>query len=147
MIKKENKNFSNKEVVFIILLTCIISLIVGILINFNNNKQSSYNDETLEEFIENYNYILDKYYGEIEEEELLKGALEGMLNVLGDDYSTLIDSETSNSFDINLEGSYEGLGIEITNDLSNNIIIYSVIMIAIIGTGIIAAIAALFNKK
>jgi hypothetical protein len=27
------------------------------------------------------------------------------------------------------------------------IIIYSVIMIAIIGTGIIAAIAALFNKK
>ena len=50
-----------------------------------------------------------------------------MLNVLGDDYSTLIDSETSNSFNINLEGSYEGLGIEITNDSSNNIIIYGVI--------------------
>lgn len=127
MKKKENKNFSNKEVVFIALLTCIISLIVGMSINFNNNKQSSYNDEELDEFIENYNYILEKYYGEIEKQELLKGALEGMLNVLGDDYSTLIDSETSNSFNINLEGSYEGLGIEITNDSSNNIIIYGVI--------------------
>lgn len=127
MIKKEKKNFSSKEVVFLLLLTCVISLIVGMLINFNNNQQSSYNDETLDEFIENYNYIKDKYYGEIEEEELLKGALEGMLDVLGDDYSTLIDSETSNSFNINLEGSYEGLGIEIINDSSNNIIIYNVI--------------------
>lgn len=127
MIKEEKKKFSNKEVVFLLLITCIISLIAGMLINLNNNQQSFNNDENLDEFIENYNYIKDKYYGDIKEEELLKGALNGMLEVLGDDYSTLIDSENSNSFNINLEGSYEGIGIEITNDSSNNIIIYSVI--------------------
>ena len=127
MIKKENRKFGTSEVIFLVLLTCIMRFIVGLLINFNIEQQSPSNDEMLDEFIKNYNYILDKYYGEIGEEELLKGALEGMLNVLEDDYSTLIDSETSNNFNINLEGSYEGLGIEITNDSSNNIIIYRVI--------------------
>lgn len=83
-------------------------------------------DEYLKEFENNYQYILDNYYDEVDKDAIIKGAIEGMVNALGDDYSVAISDENSNNFNIRLTGSYSGIGIEIINDSNYNIIISDV---------------------
>lgn len=126
----KNNNFRTPEVIFLIVITCIISFVMGL----NINKKTNYNmeiknikDPELTEFIKNYNYILENYYDEIDSKKLLDGATDGMIQKLGDEFSTTIDDDESNSFNIRLEGTYEGIGIEIINDNNNNIVVYNVI--------------------
>lgn len=115
------KKFTNKEVVFLIIVTSIISLFFGLVIN-SNKKNAKETDETLKEFVNTYNDILNNYYGDVDKKELLSGAVNGMLSKL-DEYTTLIDTSTNEAFYLTLEGSYNGIGIEISNDINKNIII------------------------
>lgn len=126
-IKNLNKNsFKTTEVLFLIILTAIISLIVGYLLNART-KKNIVSDESLNEIIDNYYYIVDNYYDQIDKEKLVSGAIDGMVNSLGDEYSTLLSQDSSSSFYMNLEGSYDGIGIEIYNDEYNNIIVLDVL--------------------
>lgn len=119
--------FHTGEVLTLVLLTCIISLFVGSMVtnrlNYKNNYNS--NDKYIQNFINNYQYILENYYGDIDEEKLMKGALSGMLSVLGDDYSTLFDGTSADNFNIQLDGNYDGVGVEIYK-YDNKIIILRV---------------------
>ncbi|MEI3499353.1 MAG: S41 family peptidase [Bacilli bacterium] len=125
-----NNGFKTTEVIFLIVITCIISLIMGWSISNKSNLQKTTpktNDKELQEFIDNYNYILENYYKNVDSKKLLDGATEGMVKQLGDQFSTVIPDESTNNFNIRLEGTYEGIGVEIVNDENKNIIIYSVI--------------------
>lgn len=121
------KNFNSKEVIFLLIITCLISLAIGNAINIDKKNLEQPIDENLTEFEQNYQYIIDNYYEEVDKAKLIKGAIEGMVNSLGDDYSIAITDDMSNNFNIKLTGSYSGLGIEIVNDQSYNIYISDVI--------------------
>lgn len=123
MKQKSNKKFNNLEVSFLVILTCIISLLVGYLIA--EKKQDKVEDKTLNEFIKTYNEIIDKYYKDIDKEELLNGAVSGMLSTL-DQHSVLVDQEEDENFYLYLNGSYSGIGIEIST-LDNKIVVIGVI--------------------
>lgn len=129
-MNKENKHktsFRTAEVVTLVLITCVVSLLMGIIISKPNQKQSyELADEEIQNFIEQYNYIVNNYYEEVDKKELLDAALEGMVESLGDPYSTYLDESSSSTFNATLNGSYEGIGVEITNDVSNNIIVTQV---------------------
>lgn len=126
-IKQFNKNdFKTTEVLFLIILTAFISLIMGYLLNNKKNSQNT-SDEALNEIIDNYYYIIDNYYDDIDKDTLISGAIDGMVNSLGDDYSELLEGDSSSTFYKTLEGSYEGIGIEIYNDQNNNIVILDVL--------------------
>lgn len=126
-IEKFNHNsFKTTEVLFLIILTAMISLLVGYLLN-NKNINLSSNDANLKEIIDNYNYIVENYYETIDKSKVVSGAIDGMINSLGDEYSQLLEENTSSNFYINLEGSYDGIGIEITNNDDNNIVIVGVL--------------------
>ena len=129
-MNKENKHktsFRTAEVVTLVLITCIVSLLMGIIISKPNQKQSyELADEEIQNFIEQYNYIVNNFYEEVDKKELLDAALEGMVESLGDPYSTYLDENSSFTFNATLNGSYEGIGVEITNDVSNNIIVTQV---------------------
>lgn len=135
IVKERNKKreFHTIEVIVLVLLTCVISLIVGSAIGSKFSKKNSANgnllhiDANLQSFIEEYNYLIENYYGEIDTKELLNEAFKSIVNSLDDRYTGTIDESTSNNFDIELEGKYEGLGIEIINDENKNILIYSII--------------------
>ncbi len=122
--KEKPKKFTSGEVIFLIITTCLISLLFGLFIN--NSSDIKEEDKTLDEFIKTYNDLLSNYYEDIDKKELLSGAINGMLSTL-DQYSTLIDTETNENFYLTLEGSYNGVGIEISNDEKNNIIIIGVL--------------------
>lgn len=120
------KNFNYKEVIFLVILTCVVSLWMGNAIKLNKIEPKTESDDYLKEFEENYQYILDNYYNEVNKEAIIKGAISGMVNALGDDYSVAINDESSNNFNTRLTGSYSGIGIEIVNDNNYNIIISDV---------------------
>lgn len=124
--KDKVPTFKTSEVVVLLIITTVISLFLGSVITtkFSQTGGTRLNDN-LQEFIKNYEYIVNNYNGEIDEEELLDTALEAILSKL-DKNSTYIDSEENSNFDKALEGSYSGFGIQIANDENGNIVVYSV---------------------
>ena len=113
--KIEAKNsFNTVEVVILVFISVVVSLAIGSIVTTKMNKDKIVNnDKELEKFITTYNDIMDNYYKDIDKKELLNSAVKGMLESLEDDYSYLIDEDESDSFNIELEGEYEGIGIEI----------------------------------
>lgn len=122
--KKEVPTFKTKEVVFLLLLTAVISLTMGGLVTYNVALKGEKVDDELQEFITNYDYIVDNYYGDVDKTKLIDSAIAGMLNTLDKNSAYVGGSDTN--FSIYLEGTYEGTGIQVYNDDNNNVVIYSV---------------------
>lgn len=126
--KKFNKNsFRTVEVIFLVVVTSIISLIVGYLLNDEGTNKSKSNDKYINEIIDNYNNIVNNYYEDVDKSKLVSGAVNGMVESLGDEHSSLIDQTNDSTFNINLKGTYEGIGVEIINDDDMNIVVIGVI--------------------
>lgn len=129
--KKEDhlNSFKTTEVIFLLIITCLISLLMGMIIEDGQNKGNSeiIKDEALNEFIDNYEYVVHNYYKTVDKKDLIAGAIDGMMDSLGDEYSTFLEEDSSNAFNVRLEGSYEGIGVEIYNDLDGNIVVLSVL--------------------
>lgn len=120
--------FKTKEVVFLILLTCIVSLIMGVSLSKNLPSSKGLElDDNLKTFIKNYHYVLNNSINEVKGEDLIKDAMSGMLGALDDDYSSFMDEAEKENFNINLAGEYEGIGIEImeTEDGNQILSVYS----------------------
>ena len=124
--KRKLPTFFTSEVLALLVITMLVSLLMGSLITYKFLiGNSEFVDKELQGFIKNYEYIIDNYYGNIDKEELLDAALEGMLETL-DKNSVYLEEDTSDNFNKQLTGSYEGFGIEIYNDDEGNIVIASV---------------------
>ncbi len=130
--KKQNNNYLNQyrpvEVIILIVSTAIICFIAGWLLSIkftNQNVKTINNKDELSDFLEAYDTIVKNYYGEVDKNALIKGAIEGMIDSLGDTNTTYIDDESSNNFNALLNGSYNGIGVEIAKK-DKDIIIYSV---------------------
>lgn len=129
--KKIIDKFNLKEVIILIIVTALASLLTGFAITNRVLKDKYQKEEvvtslSMDNFIKNYNYIINNYYGEVDESKLLDAALEGVLEALDDPYTTYIDETEVNNFNIQLEGSYQGLGIEIYNNSDNELTILTV---------------------
>lgn len=123
--KECSSPFKTSEVIVLLLLTCLVSLLMGGIvsykINYNNSRKI---DNELKEFIENYDYVVNNYYGKVDKTKLVDSAIAGMLTSL-DKNSSYVGTESDN-FNIYLEGNYKGIGIEISRNDSNEIVIYKV---------------------
>ncbi len=116
--------FKTKEVVLLLVLTAIISLAMGGIVTYNVVLKGEKVDDELQDFITNYDYIVDNYYGDVDKTELIDSAIAGMLSTLDKNSSYVGGSDTN--FSIYLEGTYEGTGIQVYNDDNGNIVVYSV---------------------
>lgn len=124
---KRNKNlFKISELFSLIIITMIVSLTFGYFLGQRMNSTTKLSDE-MKKFINDYNEIKENYYEDINDKEILKKALESVVNSLGDPYSTVIDNSLSNSINTELKGEYSGFGIQIANTKDNRIIIVSII--------------------
>lgn len=133
MLKKikelEKSKFTTSEIISLVTLSLIIGLTMGILFNKTNviTKNTIVSDENLQELIENYEYIINNYYDEVDKREIINSAIEGMMNSLEDPHSVYFDENESENFSITLEGKYKGMGVQITKDAeSGNILVLSV---------------------
>lgn len=117
--KKEIKKvFSTSETILLVILSLVIGLSLGML--FKNRsvitKSNRVNNGYLNEFIKNYEYIVNNYYEDIDQEKLINSAIAGMMDSLDDPYSMYFNEEESDNFSLTLNGSYQGIGIQILKD-------------------------------
>jgi len=125
MLKKEKalekSNFTKSEIISLVTLSLIIGLTMGILFNKTNviTKNTIVSDENLQELIENYEYIINNYYEEVDKRNLINSAIEGMMGSLEDPHSMYFDENESENFSITLDGEYKGMGIQIAKDLKS----------------------------
>ena len=126
------RGFSLAWVIGIVVITSIISAITAGVIVYNNNKLSydtTYgdlsNDEDLNEFLSVYANILSNYYEDVDTGALLDEAIAGMMDYLGDDYTTYLDDESTAELFETLSGEYNGIGVSINNSDKSIVKVYS----------------------
>ena len=126
------RGFSLAWVIGIVVITSIISAITAGVIVYNNNKLSydtTYgdlsNDEDLNEFLSVYANILSNYYEDVDTGALLDEAIAGMMDYLGDDYTTYLDDESTAELFESLSGEYNGIGVSINNSDKSIVKVYS----------------------
>lgn len=130
-INDKKKQFRLSEVVVLVIVTLVIGFILGISIFkmlYERNSSVDYykSDQYISKFIDNYNYVVNNYYDELDKNKLIDNAISGMLSSIDDPYTIYMDSNQSNNFNASLEGSFQGIGVEVVNDADNNIVVYNV---------------------
>ncbi|MFC7321907.1 S41 family peptidase [Halobacillus campisalis] len=71
-------------------------------------------DTDIEKVEQAYQMIQENSLIEAEDNQLIEGAIEGMLDTLDDPYSTYMDKETMKQFDQSIESSFQGIGAEVS---------------------------------
>lgn len=124
-------NFKIYELILFGLLICIISVFSTFVLTkhfsnlkVDNIKSNGKND--IVEFKEVYDLINDSYYKDVDRSKLIDGAINGMLSSLEDPHTSYFNKEETENFNEVMNGSYEGIGAEISIDNEGNIFILSV---------------------
>lgn len=77
-------------------------------------------EDEFSSFWQTFNAIEDEfYYSPVDREKMINGAAKGMVEALGDDYSTFLDPVEQEGVERTMEGNFEGIGAYIgkRNDL------------------------------
>jgi carboxyl-terminal processing protease len=70
-----------------------------------------------------YRLIQESYVEKVDREQLVRGAIQGMIGTLKDPYSVYMDKETAERFNENLDSSFEGIGAQVTVEQGKLIIV------------------------
>lgn len=112
----EKEIYTSKEVVISIVISMILGAVIcisAVLLTLKlNHVLDSYKD--LSKLIETYKTITNNYYGDIDKKELIDTATNAMMESVGDNFTTYSNSEKTESFLEDVEGSYEGIGCTVT---------------------------------
>ena len=99
----------------IIVISIVLSSILGFsLLVFSENERQKRNElyKQLELFSDALSLVEAEYVDQPKHQDLIYGALKGMLSSL-DPYSEFLDPESRNELEVDTEGKFGGLGIEI----------------------------------
>lgn len=127
-MKKNNKKniFGTTEVVFLVVITCLLSFTMAFLICGHQKTKLNVvdvKDDNINKFIEQYDYIINNYYQNIDKDKLIDNAIKGMIEGLDDPYATYFDETEAKNFNIRLNGEFEGIGVEVLKLENGNIIV------------------------
>ena len=68
----------------------------------------------LPKVVQAFNQIQSNYIEDVSDQDLVEGAISGMLSSLGDPYSEYLDVETMEAFNEQIKASFEGIGAEVS---------------------------------
>ena len=108
---KERELYTSKEVIIVMIFSIGIGILMcvgGISIITGKNYLAVTKD--LKKIVDTYYAIVDNYYGELDRDKLIDGAVEGMISSVGDTFTSYSDTDSTSSFDETINGSYEGIG-------------------------------------
>jgi carboxyl-terminal processing protease len=74
----------------------------------------SVSDDELEKIGKAYKIISSQYVEDVDDQKLIEGAIQGMINTLKDPYSVYMNKETAEKFSESLDSSFEGIGAEVS---------------------------------
>lgn len=70
-----------------------------------------------------YAILQSKYYKDFTEETAMEGAVKGLVDSLGDPYTSYMNKKEWDDFNTMMTGSYSGIGVTITADAEDNTIV------------------------
>jgi len=116
----EKKGYSLVHVIIIIVVTSIISgITTGVIFtkSTTNDRGINYSklivDENVQEFLDIYSEIVSEYYEDVNKNEMIEKAIDGMMEYLDETYTTYLDQNEADVLMDQLNGTYEGVGITI----------------------------------
>ncbi|MGN7477416.1 S41 family peptidase [Solibacillus silvestris] len=119
-VKPAGKHIRLKPFAFIMLIFLTILCTAGLTIfalTFGEQKvvevKVPVERTEFKKLYEAYDALQQKYYEEVNEEEVVYGAINGMFDALGDPYSDYMNKDEANSFNESLSSSFQGIGAEI----------------------------------
>lgn len=80
----------------------------------NEGTEAPESSANLNKINQAYSLIKQNYLEEVEDTQLIEGAIEGMLSTLEDPHTSYMDIETVNQFTDQIESSFEGIGAEVS---------------------------------
>lgn len=114
VIVETKSGFNTLEVLVIVIISIIFGIAVGSSLSiFRQEYRGEKVSNSLQELITVYQDILDTYYKDIDEADLVDAAVDGMLSSLDDPYSTYMDEDSATTFNETVDGSYVGIGVTI----------------------------------
>ncbi len=124
--KKEKEIYTTREVITIM----IFSIGIGVLLCFGlisifTGKNYLAVTKDLKKVVDTYYAIVDNYYGELDKDLLIDGAVEGMISSVGDTFTSYSDADSTLSFNETINGTYDGIGLSVTK-IDENITVVEV---------------------
>lgn len=135
--EKERKKIKAKFIIitiFIAIAVAIISSEFTLYYYFNEkflskseaSEDSSKNIDSIAKTLKNFRNVIDELYiGEIDEERLLDETIKGYVNGLDDEYSEYMTAEEWQDFQTAALGNYVGVGIYMSIDKNDNVVVLS----------------------
>jgi carboxyl-terminal processing protease len=118
-----------KKFHFAMLLFFLVFLTAGITtfaLAFGEDKPAVQVIREREEFAklyDAYDTLKNDYYQEVDQEKLINGAIDGMMESLDDPYSDYMSQEDAKNFHQSLSSSFEGIGAEIQERDGNIVVV------------------------
>ncbi len=115
----KNSFLQIKKFHFAMLLFVLVFLTAGITtfaLAFGDDKpavQVIKDREEFEKLYDAYDTLKKEYYQDVDQDQLINGAIDGMLSSLDDPYSDYMSQEDAKNFHQSLSSSFEGIGAEI----------------------------------
>lgn len=112
------KPFSFVMIVFgLILVTAVVTFFIltagGDKVVDVVKPQQTVERQEFKKFYEAYDEMKNNYFEDIDENAVLDGAINGMVDALGDPYSDYLNEEESRQLNESISSSFEGIGAEI----------------------------------
>ena len=116
--KPSSRFIHMKKFNFIMLLFLTVFLSVGIttfVLLFGEDKVIPVSEERHEfsKFYSAFDTLKEAYFQEIDDDKLINGAINGMVDALSDPYSDYMSVDEAKSFHQSISSSFEGIGAEI----------------------------------
>ncbi|MCX2839922.1 hypothetical protein OQ279_17485, partial [Salinimicrobium sp. MT39] len=128
--EKQSSFIKMKKFQFVMLLFIIVFLSAGITtfaLAFGDEKAVSVGNETsrseFDKLYTAFDTLKNGYFQEVEDNTLINGAINGMLESLDDPYSDYMDVEEAKNFHESISSSFEGIGAEITEQEGSIVIV------------------------
>jgi len=120
----ENKNKLLKIISITVIITSITTFVAtSSFFTFVLKAQSTTSLPGSEKIFEAIRILDEKYYMDIDKNQVVENAVNAIVNSLGDPYTTYMNKDEWEEFNTFIKGTYSGVGLTVSGDKSDNKII------------------------
>lgn len=133
----EKKKIKRKYIMITIIVAIVVAIFSseftlyyyasqGLVLKSESNEDSNKNIDAIADSLKNFRSVIDELYiGEIDEEKILDETIKGYVNGLDDEYSEYMTAEEWEEFQTSALGNYVGIGIYMSVDKNDNVVVLS----------------------
>ncbi|MYL57509.1 PDZ domain-containing protein, partial [Virgibacillus halodenitrificans] len=78
------------------------------------DEQAATTPKDMQKVVQAYTLIKQNYLKDVDDKQLIEGAIQGMLTTLEDPFSSYMDAESMKDFNEQIEAEFEGIGAEVS---------------------------------